>query len=130
MALNSSSERKVATKAGADYFGKPVGSVITANDRMTAKNRRAPVTMDRLRSLRRQFVQAKRVGSKPIMAAVNKQFQEEIRIFSDTGGRDIKGILDEMDANLTDGMKDSTELNDTDVEDGNKEESPEQAPED
>lgn len=118
----SSSGRRVATEEGSKFYGKPVGSPITDEDESNAKGRNRPVTKHRLLSLQRQFIQAKRTENKPLMAAVNKQFRSEMKIYLDVTGESASSILDEMDADYDEGLKDSTELDDRDTEDGNKRE--------
>lgn len=112
--------RKVSTEAGAKFFGKPIGSPITEEDDKNASGRNRPVTLLRLKSLQRQFIQAKRTQNAPLMAAVNKQFKQEIKIFMDVTGNSFPQVLDSLDANLDDGLKESSEVSDKDTADGDK----------
>jgi len=114
------SGRRVATPEGSKFYGKPVGTLITANDEQEAEGRNRPVTMLRLRSLQRQYIAATRTKNSPLQAAVNKQFKQEMKIYRDVTGESASDVLDSLDADYEEGLKDSTEINDTDTADGDK----------
>lgn len=93
--------RRVATQAGVDFYGKPIGSVIEGSDGSpVVVGRTRPVTLVRLRSLQRQFLAAKRTGSKPVMAAVQKQFSQEVKLYAQQTDSNIPTVLDELDSDF------------------------------
>ncbi len=113
-------DRRVATEAGSKFFGLPIGAAITEGDDRAAQGRNKPVTIHRLKSLQRQFIQAKRTQNQPLMTAVNKQFKQEILVYMDVTGNSIRQVLDDLDANQEEGFNEATEVNDTDTADDNK----------
>lgn len=76
----SLAQRYIRTPEGAKLFGKPIGSLI-GNDGAQPNEASHPVTIERLRSLQRQFAVAKATGNTGIMRDIQRQFIEALRSF-------------------------------------------------
>jgi len=73
-------QRFVRTPEGAALYGVPIGSKI--GDAELDKNAQdRPVTIERLRSLMRQFEAAKKVGDSALMGQVQSSFIQDLRKF-------------------------------------------------
>jgi len=78
--LVSLAVRRVATDAGARLYGKPIGSPIGGGEEAPEGGAR-PVTIERLKSLQAQFVEAKRTGNTALMKDIQSEFTNAVKQF-------------------------------------------------
>lgn len=86
-------ERRVRTLAGSKLYGQPIGSVI-GGDATPDKSEKRPTTIERLQSLQRQFLAAKRTGNKAAMQDVQAEFTEAFREY--TKNHQAAGVLSQL----------------------------------
>ena len=86
-------ERRVRTLAGSKLYGQPIGSVI-GGEEQSAEGEKRPTTIERLKSLQRQFLAAKRTGNEAAMKDVQAQFTEAFREY--TKNHQAVGVLSQL----------------------------------
>lgn len=81
---------RVRTAAGAQRYGKPIGAPISEGDGDHDQDR--PITLERLKSLQRQFEAAKKFGNVSAMRHVQREFRAATTLFA--RGKSKKEIQD------------------------------------
>lgn len=87
-------ERRVRTLAGSKLYGQPIGSLIGGDSGAVEKEEKRPITIERLQSLQRQFLAAKRTGNAAAMQDVQVQFTEAFREY--TKNHQADGVLSQL----------------------------------
>lgn len=73
-------QRRVQTSEGSKFYNQPIGSPIS--EAMTGKPNARPVTIERLKSLQRQFVAAKKTGNTATMKDIQSEFSLALRKYA------------------------------------------------
>lgn len=81
--IMSLSKRRVQTLEGSKFYGKPIGAVIGEGEEAVKKTSR-PVTIERLKSLQRQFVIAKKANNSGLMKTIQQEFTEAAAEYTET----------------------------------------------
>lgn len=95
--LSSGDEPRVATAKGVKRYGAPIGTPISEGD--GDKGVSKPVTLERLRSLQRQFAVAKKFGNTLLMSRVRDSFRDAVTDYSKGKSvREIQDVLNSMNS--------------------------------
>lgn len=86
-------QRRVRTLEGAKLYGKPIGSPIgEISDSGDASER--PMTIERLKSLQRQFLAAQKANNTAVMKDIQEAFSKGFREYAEDHA--VRDILDDL----------------------------------